>query len=180
MKPWRWGKRREAREAELERELRGHLELEAEDQQSAGASAEEAAYAARRALGNTTQIKEDVRTAWGFQWLETLLQDLRYGLRQLRRNPGFTAVAVLTLALGIGANTAIFSLIDAAMFKLLPVRQPEQLFVLQWASQGWPYFIHGLDGPSDKDKNGRHTSTAFSYPVFEAIHSRNRVFSGIF
>src|SRR5207245_9195207 len=112
--PWR---RRQAREAELERELRDHLELEAEEQREAGLSPEDAGYAARRALGNTVQIKEDVCLAWGLQWLETLLQDLSYGVRQLRRTPGFTAVAVLTLALGIGANTAIFSLIDTAMFR---------------------------------------------------------------
>src|SRR5437667_11364953 len=92
--------RRQGREAELERELRDHLDLEAEEQREAGLSAEEAEYAARRALGNTVKIKEDVRSAWGFQWLETLLQDLRYGLRQLRRNPSFTAVAILTLAPG--------------------------------------------------------------------------------
>src|SRR5437870_3391995 len=100
--------RRRAREAELERELRDHLDLEAEEHREAGLSPEEAAYAARRALGNTAQIKEDVRLAWGFQWLETLLQDLHYGLRQLRRNPGFAATAVLVLALGIGVSVAIF------------------------------------------------------------------------
>jgi putative ABC transport system permease protein len=126
MKFWRWGGRRR-READLERELRNHLELEAEEQQAAGISPEEAAYAARRALGNTTLIKEDVRAAWGFLWLETLLQDLRYGLRQLRRNPGFTIVAVLTLALGIGANTAVFSLVDEIWLRPRPVPHPERV-----------------------------------------------------
>lgn len=144
LKFWRLWSRRQAREAELERELRDHVELEAEEQREAGMSPEEATYAARRALGNTAQIKEDVRTAWGMQWLETLLQDLRYGLRQLRRNPGFTVVVILSLALGIGANTAIFTVIDAVLLQSLPVKNPSKLVLLdsgpdQGTDSGDPY-----------------------------------------
>jgi predicted permease len=131
MKFWRSWMQREAREADLERELRDHLELEAEEQREAGLSPEEAAYAARRAFGNAVRIKEDVRMAWGFQWLETLLRDLRYGVRQLRRNPSFTIVAVLTLALGIGGITAMFSAFDAVLIRRLPYADAERL-VMVW------------------------------------------------
>src|SRR5919108_6467250 len=92
--PWY---RRQARDADLGRELRDHLELEADEQRAAGLSPEEAAYAAHRALGNTLKIEEDVRSAWGFQWLETLFQDLGFGLRMLRKSRGFATVAILTL-----------------------------------------------------------------------------------
>src|SRR5215472_1682095 len=125
--PWY---RRQARDADLARELRDHLDLEADEHRAAGLSPEEAAYAAHRALGNTLMIEEDVRAARGFQWLETCVQDVRYALRTLRQSPGFTAVAVITLALGIGANTAIFTLIDAVMLKPLRVANPEQLYRL--------------------------------------------------
>src|ERR1700737_4504615 len=122
--------RRSAREKDFERELRTDLELEAEEQQDTGVSAQEAQYAAHRAFGNTSLVTEDVREAWGWTWLERLIQDTRFGLRQLRKNPGFTAVAVLTLALGIGANTAIFTLVHAVMMKSLPVPKPDQLYSL--------------------------------------------------
>src|ERR1700676_98338 len=117
-------------EKDLDRELRAHLDLEAEERQEAGSSTEEARDAARRAFGNTTQVTEDVREMWGWTWLERLIQDSRFGLRQLRKSPGFTVVAILTLALGIGANTAIFTLVHAVMMKSLPVPNPSQLYSL--------------------------------------------------
>jgi putative ABC transport system permease protein len=162
--PRRW---RRGSEADLERELRDHLELEAEEQQEAGLSPEEAACAARRALGNTALIKEDVRTAWGFQWLDTFLQDTRYGLRQLRRNPGFTIVAVLTLGLGIGANTAIFSVIDALMLRMLPVRAPQELVAI-----GDPIHVHSWS-------NGTPRVDIFSYPLYCQVRDYNTVFSSV-
>jgi predicted permease len=124
----RW--RRRNRADDLEREIQAHLELEAEERHEAGLSPDEARYAARRALGNTTLIREDVRAAWNWTLMEQIEQDLRYSARTMRKNWGFSTVAILSLALGIGANTAIFGLIDSLLLKSLPVREPQSLYFL--------------------------------------------------
>jgi len=172
--------RRRYWDEERARELQAYLEAETDDNIARGMSADEARYAAQRKLGNTTLILEDIYRMNSLGWLETLWQDLRYGVRQLFRNPGFTAVAVLSLALGIGANTAIFSLIDAVMLRMLPVRNPRQLVLLEWSSQAWPgRFLNSMSGSMEQDKSGRNTSTSFSYPSYEHVRDANGVFSSV-
>jgi len=169
---------RQKLEHDLDDELRFHLEMKIDDYVASGMTPEEARYAALRAFGNPGLKREEARHMWGWILLEHLIQDLRYALRAMRRSPGFTAVAVLSLALGIGANTAIFSLIDTVPLKMLPVQNPQQLLLLRWASHGWPDGImHNVSGNFDEDKSGRTASTSFSYPGYEQMRSRNQVFT---
>ena len=114
-------------ERELDEEISAHRELEIEQNIAAGMSPEEARHAAHRSFGSVTLSKELSRNIWGLRWLEIVWQDLRYGLRMLVKSPGFCAVAVVSLGLGIGVNAAVFSLVDAAFLKTLPVDNPEGL-----------------------------------------------------
>src|SRR5580658_8126537 len=118
------------RDADLERELRSDLELEEEEQREGGVTGEEARYAALRAFGNPTLIREQTRAIWSWNWLESLARDLRISLRTLRRTPGFTVIAILVMALGIGANVALFSVVRVSLKKKLPFQEPDRLVML--------------------------------------------------
>jgi putative ABC transport system permease protein len=149
--PWdwaRWFRRRDANDAALDEEIRMHLQMAEADRVARGESPEQAHNAARREFGNVGHIKEVTRESWGGLWLERLAQDVRYAVRSLRRTPAFTIVAVLTLALGIGVNTAIFTVVDAILVRALPFRAADQLFAVTHVPVGkfWGHQTGMLDG----------------------------------
>jgi len=160
--------RRNQFDRDLDEEMRLHLELREKEQREAGLQPEEAHYAARRQFGNATLLKEVSREMWGWNSLEQLIQDLRYGARQLRLSPGFTTVAILSLALGIGANTAIFQLLDAVRLRSLPIPNPQELADVR---------IVGGNGGMGVN-NG--TYPQLTRPIWQVLREHHEPFSGVF
>src|SRR5258708_10790557 len=113
-------------DSDLEEEMRLHLELRQQDQLESGKTADDAQAAARRRFGNVTSLKERSNMAWGWEWFEHLTQDVRFGLRILSKNPGVTFVIIITLAFGVGANTAIFGLVNGILLQRLPIPAAQQ------------------------------------------------------
>ena len=154
--------RRKQVEVELDEELRSHLEYEAEKYVKSGLSPEEARRRARLALGGVEQVKEECREARGVFLVESIARDVTYAVGMLRRRPAFAAVAVLTLALGIGANTAIFSVMNVMLLRVLPVKNPQELVeVIRWSPDG-------------------SMMTNLPYAVFQHLRENTTVLSGIF
>ncbi|MDD5544959.1 MAG: ABC transporter permease, partial [Acidobacteriia bacterium] len=147
---------------EMEEELRLHIQHRADDLERTGLPRSEAERRARIEFGGVEKVKEECRETSPTRFLEILVQDIRYAIRMLRKAPGFTAIAVLTLALGIGANTAIFSVINAVLLRPLPYKNPDQLFFL----------------PESNPKQGRDVF-GMSWPLFVALHDHSPVFSDI-
>ena len=181
-----WWLRRRQKEAEFREELQFHLDEECEKRLADGLSTQDAIWAARRDLGSATLLQEDARAMWSWIWFEQLAQDIRYGLRGMLRNRLFTALAALSLALGIGANTAIYSFMDAILLRSLPVADPASLAVVKWRSKpiawgsGPAFVLHSMDGSTDDDYSGT-TAAIFPFGAFEHLRTASApVLSSLF
>ena len=180
--------KRRGKEAELGAELQFHLDEEAEERRAEGLKEEEAKWAARRDLGNLTLLQENTRITWGWTLWEQLGQDLRYALRTMAAGKSFCTIAILSLALGIGANTAIYSFMDSMLFRSLPVADPGALVVLNWHAQA-PHFtprgesssvVHAIHGTTYDDPKSGTEAGIFPFPAFELFQKNGSLFSSVF
>ncbi|HET8546729.1 MAG TPA: ABC transporter permease, partial [Bryobacteraceae bacterium] len=169
--------RRDELDRELEDELAFHLQLKATRLREEGMADDEARYGAIRRLGNPTLLREQTRERWAFALLESLWQDGRHALRSLRRSPGFASVAVLSLALAIGANTSIFTVLSALFLRSLPVQDPGRLRIVTWTGRDrMP--ARSRSGYST-EVNGIRIQSSFSWDAFQRIESLHQVFSSV-
>src|SRR5713101_5082160 len=183
-----WWAQRGRKNDELREELQFHLDEEAEEHQAEGLPKDQARWVAHRDLGNITLIRETARALWTWTLLEQLAQDCRYALRTMNKNRAFTALAALSLALGIGANTAIYSFMDSILLRSLPVADPASLVVLNWHSKdpreakgnGRGHVMHSMSGLSYNDPKTGMTSGIFPFPAFELLRKDDAVFSSLF
>jgi predicted permease len=176
-----WLTQRRRKEDELRDELQFHLNEEAEQHQAEGLAMEEARRAASRDLGNITLLKENTRAMWTWTLWEQLMQDLRYAVRTMIHNPAFTMLAALSLALGIGANTAIYSFMDSILLRSLPVSDPVSLVMLNWHRQDrGRSVVHGIHGSTYDDPKLGITADIFPYPAFELFQKNDSAFASVF
>ena len=163
-------------EIELDKELRFHFDAQIADKMRAGISESEARRLTRLEFGGIEQIKEECREGRGTMWLESIMQDVRFGLRQLRKSPGFTIIAIGSLALGIGANTAMFTITNGVLLDRLAIYKPEELRLFAWTAgkNRVPIRIWG-------HWNGvTHTCTSFSYPIYQLLRHQTTFFEDVF
>src|SRR5438128_2985293 len=171
----------------LREEMELHLAEKAAELQTDGMTAERARAEARRRFGNAGLKHEESREVWMTRFLSELGQDVRYGFRTMTANKAFSALAVLLLALGIGANTAIYSFMESILLRSLPVADPESLVVLNWhsrppqnANKEWVHVMHGVQGLAWPGDKGAMVSGMFPYGAFETLREKNPVFSTLF
>jgi predicted permease len=174
---------RRRKEEDLRDELQFHLDEEAEERQEEGLPGDEARRAARRDIGSIALVKEETRAAWTWTYLEQLAQDCRYAVRTMAANKTFSMLAILSLALGIGANTAIYSFMDSLLLRSLPVSDPESLAVVNWGANpiGRDFVMRGMSGSTWREDKWLTAAGIFPFPAFELIRTNSgAVFSSVF